>query len=229
MSEEAAMTGAEAKPGQDEWVLVNSTPATCVQIGLHHFFQEKGPVDLVVSGPNYGRNTSALYSLSSGTLGGAFEGAVCNHKAIAVSYAFLSRQHDPEVIMEASRHSVKLIHYLYHHWESPTDVYSVNVPLIKGVSSHKIVYANMLENRWGAGHGSFKEVDPENSDEGPAHQEHNLRTSGELEASTGVKGSAPTYHPRRFKWEPPLGDIAKSVEKNEPGNDAWAVNEGFIR
>lgn len=36
--------------GGEEWVLVDGTPAACVQIGLHHYFQEKGPIDLVVSG-----------------------------------------------------------------------------------------------------------------------------------------------------------------------------------
>lgn len=34
----------------DEWVLVDGTPASCAQIGIHHYFQEKGPIDLVVSG-----------------------------------------------------------------------------------------------------------------------------------------------------------------------------------
>lgn len=226
-SEEAVEPG--AKQDQDEWVLINSTPASCVQIGLHHFFQEKGPIDLVVSGPNYGRNTTSLFALSSGTLGGALEGAICNYKAIAISYAFSSRQHDPEIIMEASKHSTKLIDHLYQHWEGPADVYSINVPLEKGVSSQKILYTNMLQNRWAPGHSSFVPIDAENSDEGAARQEHNLRTSGELEISTGVKASPPKCQPRRFRWAPPFGDIAKSVQENEPGNDGWAVSEGFIR
>jgi tubulin--tyrosine ligase len=48
-------------------------------------------VDLVLSGPNFGRNTTAIFALSSGTIGGALEGAVCGKKAIALSYAFDSR------------------------------------------------------------------------------------------------------------------------------------------
>ena len=36
--------------GGEEWLLVDGTPATCVQIGLHHYFQEKGPIDMVISG-----------------------------------------------------------------------------------------------------------------------------------------------------------------------------------
>ena len=73
-------------------LLVDSTPASCIQIGLFHYFQERGPIDLVISGPNYGRNTTAVFALSSGTLGGALEAAVCGKRAIAVSYAFFDRK-----------------------------------------------------------------------------------------------------------------------------------------
>lgn len=34
----------------EEWILVDGTPASCAQIGIHHYFKEKGPIDLVVSG-----------------------------------------------------------------------------------------------------------------------------------------------------------------------------------
>ncbi|EEY22036.1 TTL domain-containing protein [Verticillium alfalfae VaMs.102] len=110
-------TSDPATPGtfdaDKEWVLVDGTPASCVQIGLHHFFAERGPVDLVVSGPNYGRNTTAVFALSSGTLGGAMEGAICGKKAIALSYAFFSRNHDPVIIGGAARHGVRVIEKLY--------------------------------------------------------------------------------------------------------------------
>ncbi|KAF3358721.1 hypothetical protein VdG1_05275 [Verticillium dahliae VDG1] len=57
-------TSDPATPGtfdaDKEWVLVDGTPA---------------------SGPNYGRNTTAVFALSSGTLGGAMEGAICGRKA----------------------------------------------------------------------------------------------------------------------------------------------------
>ncbi|KAH0395526.1 sure-like protein, partial [Aureobasidium melanogenum] len=66
----------ESKQGKP-WVLVNSTPATCSQLGLAHCFKDRKPIDLVVSGPNYGRNTTAIFALSSGTLGAALEAAVC--------------------------------------------------------------------------------------------------------------------------------------------------------
>ena len=79
----------------EEWILIDGTPASCAQLGLFHFFQERGPVELVISGPNYGRNSTSLFSLSSGTIGGAMEAAVCAKKSIALSFAFYSRDHYP--------------------------------------------------------------------------------------------------------------------------------------
>ncbi len=32
----------------EEWVLVDGTPASCVQIGLFHFYQDRRKVDLVM-------------------------------------------------------------------------------------------------------------------------------------------------------------------------------------
>ena len=89
--------------GKEEWILVDGTPASCVQIGLYHEFKDRGPVDLVLSGPNFGRNTTAVFALSSGTIGGALEGAVCGKKAIALSYAFDSREHDAEILAAAAK------------------------------------------------------------------------------------------------------------------------------
>lgn len=60
--------GADVKEGKEPWVLVNSTPATCAQIGISHFFNEKGPIELVVSGPNYGRYVYFLLLLSRSSI-----------------------------------------------------------------------------------------------------------------------------------------------------------------
>lgn len=90
----------------DYYVLVPGTPATCAQLGLFHhdlLFPDfspgtntpntdakHSPIDLILSGPNYGRNTTAAFALSSGTIGGAMEGAVCGIRSIALSFAFFT-------------------------------------------------------------------------------------------------------------------------------------------
>ncbi|KAI9825616.1 MAG: hypothetical protein M1832_000960 [Thelocarpon impressellum] len=209
--------------GQEEWILVDGTPASCAQIGLHHFFRDRGPVELVVSGPNYGRNTTAVFGLSSGTLGGALEAAVCGTRAIALSYAFFSQNHDPEIIAGASRISVRLIEHLAATFADSVDVYSVNVPLVPGVEGNKVVYTHMLQNYWTSG-SSFAEADVE--DEGPVEREAAIR---EAEAPAGQEaraGEAGHRH-RQFTWAPRFADVYKSVEGSAPGNDGRAVQEGF--
>ncbi|EAS32550.1 5'/3'-nucleotidase SurE [Coccidioides immitis RS] len=209
----------------DEWMLIDSTPASCVQIGLFHYNQGRGPIDLVISGPNYGRNTTSVFSLSSGTIGGGLEAAVCGVKAIALSYAFSSRNHDPVIIAEASRLSIRLIEHLYKNWGEGVELYSINVPLEPGVEHAKILYTPILENRWKSG-SCFEEIDAESSGEGPDLQEQQLR-EGEMTLKTGEKPSGPKYHHRHFKWAPKFTDVYKSIEESEPGNDGWAVKMGY--
>ncbi|KAK8069324.1 tubulin-tyrosine ligase PBY1 [Apiospora phragmitis] len=216
----------------EEWILVDGTPASCAQIGLHYFFEDRGPVDLVVSGPNYGRNATAVFALSSGTLGGALEAAVCRKKAIAVSYAFFSRNHDPEIIEGASAHSVRVIESLYRQWPSDAsvDLYSVNVPLVEGVGKNKTLFTEMLQNYWSQGSSCFTEVEGSVGDED--EEERRIRegeghegvvpqeTSKEVENGNG-------YAHRHFKWSPRFTDVYNSVEESAPGNDGWAVKEGL--
>ncbi|KAI1446611.1 sure-like protein [Annulohypoxylon stygium] len=226
-----------SKNGKDEeWILVDGTPASCAQIGLHYFFHEKGPVDLVVSGPNYGRNTTAVFALSSGTLGGAMEAAVCRKKSIALSYAFFSRNHDPVIIGAASRHSVKVIEKLYAQWpeDRSVDLYSVNVPLIEGVEEKKTLWAEVLQNYWGENGACFEEVEGSIGDED--EEEERIREGEESKASGTADSKAngdandesqTRYVHRHFKWAPRFTDVYKSVDESTPGNDGWAVKEGF--
>lgn len=218
----------------EEWILINSTPASCVQVGLYHYFQERGPVDLVISGPNYGRNTTALFALSSGTIGASMEAAICGKRSVALSYAFSSRIHDPVVIAEASRHSVKLIEYLMSNWGDGVDLYTINVPLEPGVSEWKTVYTEMLDNRWSSG-SCFKAVDPALADQDPGAQEQRLREQGEKTGSdpvvpgsvvSGKKSRIPHKH---FQWSPNFGDVFKSVEESAPGNDGRAIRDKMTR
>ncbi|KAJ4381941.1 hypothetical protein N0V85_008641, partial [Neurospora sp. IMI 360204] len=220
-------------PGTEEWILVDGTPASCVQIGLYHFFQDRGPIDLVVSGPNYGRNTTAVFALSSGTLGGALEAAVCKRRAIALSYAFFNRNHDPAIIAKASRQSVRVIEALWKQWpeDGSVDLYSVNVPLLEKLEEGKVLYTPMLQNYWGAG-SCFEEV--EGSVYGEEEDEERIREGGEAGRAETDGGEAIGKRDRKgglhthkhFKWSPRFTDVYKSVEEAPPGNDGWAVKEG---
>ncbi|EXF75007.1 5'/3'-nucleotidase SurE [Colletotrichum fioriniae PJ7] len=235
-TEGTTTTRPSANGADDEWILVDGTPASCVQIGLHHFFQERGPVDLVVSGPNYGRNTTAVFALSSGTLGGALEAAVCKSKAIALSYAFFSRNHDPVIIEGAARHSVKVIEKLYQQWPAgdEVDLYSVNVPLVEGVETHKTYFTNMLQNYWRDG-SCFQEIEDDAGDEDEEEEKIREGAFGETSAEKPKQGEeakaggevAKGHRHKHFKWAPRFTDVYQSVEEAAPGNDGWAVKEGY--
>ncbi|KAL7270134.1 putative tubulin--tyrosine ligase pby1 [Rhizina undulata] len=208
----------------EDWVLVDGTPASCVQIGLYHYFQDKGPIDMVISGPNYGRNTTAVFSLSSGTIGGALEGAVCGKRSIALSYAFHNRNHDPVIIKGASEIAVKLIQHLHENWTSGVELYSINIPLIEGINKPetKILYTNILQNSWTG--SSFEEMPAEEEEESAEVKEMVIREGQEGMKSVEKKG----LKHRKFKWAPKFVDVFRSVELAPPGNDGWAVKEGHV-
>ena len=140
--------------GHQQWRLIDSTPAACADIGLHHLEEHSEPVDLVISGPNFGKNAGNLYMLASGTVGAAMEAVTHGTKAIALSYVFRSLDHNHDVLREASAISVKLVQHLYHQLLQlrEIDLFSVNVPLISSLNlkTTKIKYAPVLQNQWGS-------------------------------------------------------------------------------
>jgi 5'-nucleotidase len=66
------------------WV-IDGTPSDCVSIALAHLLPPDQPIDAVLSGINVGRNASLGFILASGTIAGAWEGAVHGLPAIAFS------------------------------------------------------------------------------------------------------------------------------------------------
>ncbi|KAJ9610858.1 putative tubulin--tyrosine ligase pby1 [Cladophialophora chaetospira] len=209
--------------GGEEWVLIDGTPASCAQIGLHHLFKDRGAIDLVISGPNYGRNTTAVFALSSGTIGGAMEAAMNGVKSIALSYAFDSREHDIDIISQASRLSTRLIEKLAKQWPDDVHLYSINVPLRNGVEKNKIVYTEMLQNRWHSG-SSFTELPEDADDEDPNQEEQIIRETGEVNGN-GAPSTRKAH--RKFKWSPNFADVRKSVSDAGRG-DGWEVLQGNI-
>lgn len=230
-----------ASSKEEEWVLVDSTPASSIQIGLFHYFKERGPIDLVISGPNYGRNTTAVFALSSGTIGGAFEAAVCGKRAIALSYAFFDRNHDPKIIAGASRAAVKIAEALVKQWDDRVGVYTVNIPLLENADSRKVKWTHMLQNQWSSG-SCFTEVEvPDEEDMTANEVEEEIRRSESMSTrerpnigGLGEQQSAERseehlrYSHKHFKWTPRFKDVYDSVERSGPGSDGWVVKEGEI-
>ncbi|KAF3909531.1 hypothetical protein AA313_de0204572 [Arthrobotrys entomopaga] len=217
--------------GGEEWVLINGTPASCTQIGLFHLFKERGPIDLVVSGPNFGRNSSAVYALSSGTLGGSLEAALSGAKSISVSYAYRSKTNSEEIVDAASAISTRIIDHLYKHWPSDNSVhlYSLNVPLEPGIDHGRILFTHILQNTWG---GCYKAVQTAEEEEDAGALEKATRDGTSSPPTTGGDGDGEALgvmDKYKFKWAPRFGDVEKAAkEPSAKGSDAWAVMQGFI-
>ncbi|KAL7925244.1 tubulin-tyrosine ligase family domain-containing protein [Trichoderma austrokoningii] len=197
----------------EEWVLIDGTPASCVQIGTNHFFQHKGPIDLVVSGPNYGRNSTAIFALSSGTLGAALEAAACRDKAIALSF---SQTHDADLIEAGCRHGLRIIEYLYKNWptDGSADLYTINVPLVENIETSPVVWTDILQNYWSKG-GCFEAIEP--------LDEAERIGNGPVGAANG---SCRGLTHKNFKWAPKITEVHKTIQEGGLGSDGWVVREG---
>jgi tubulin--tyrosine ligase len=174
------------------------------------------------------------------------EAAVCGQKSIALSYAFFDRNHDASIISAASVHSVKLIEHLFSNWDPNTHLYSVNVPLVENVGDRKVLYTNTLQNAWTSG-SCFTVIDvPADEDQTADENESKIRKAEEQQGKIELKGKKTEgtesgtdtpvsqssqahvrYTHQHFKWAPRFTDVYKSVEESEPGNDGWAVAQGF--
>ena len=156
------------------------------------------------------------------------EAATNRKKALALSYAFYSRNHEPNLIAGASRLSVRLVEHLYNNWGENVDLYSINVPLVEGVEHHKVMYTNTLQNYWSSG-SSFQEVEPTDGELNPDEMESEIRMKEENSSKRNALNASTRHTHKHFKWAPTFTDVAKSVEESPPGNDGWAISEGFTR
>ncbi|ODV62092.1 putative tubulin tyrosine ligase [Ascoidea rubescens DSM 1968] len=203
-----------------EWALIDSTPAACADIGVNYLYKDKGPVDLVISGPNYGRNTTALYALTSGTIGAALEATLIGKKSIAVSFAFESNDIDEHIIKYASKISVKLIEHLYNSWpnDNSTELYSINIPLIETLNKSEIVYAPILGNKW---HSVFTAFDQEPR---PGFKEDAVMIKDD--PIDIIDGSI--VNQLQFRWDPDYNEVHKTVSESNGINDGIVLAQGNI-
>lgn len=156
-----------------EWVLLSGTPSSCANIALHNLYP--GEIDLVISGPNHGRNSSTAFALSSGTIGAALAATLSvplpgpaplaslhteHVPCIALSYAVVSRPVPPRLLALAAETSVDVCKRLFDNWGHDSvpgkggkvQIYSVNVPLVEEYlekGNRKAVYTELWKNAYG--------------------------------------------------------------------------------
>lgn len=79
--------------GCPTWI-VDGTPSDCVNIALDHLLPRDFKPDAVISGINIGLNASLGFIIASGTIGGAWEGALHGFPAIAFSQDLTSELYE---------------------------------------------------------------------------------------------------------------------------------------
>ncbi|KAJ9102484.1 hypothetical protein QFC21_002884 [Naganishia friedmannii] len=148
-----------------EWVLLTGTPATCANIALHNIYE--GEIDLVISGPNHGRNSSSAFAISSGTIGATLSSTFSSYPSIALSYGVVTRPVPPHIITLANDAAVDVCARLWADWGTDThaqrvldkgkmggkvQLYAVNLLLVEEFlreGNRKIMWTRIARNGYG--------------------------------------------------------------------------------
>lgn len=228
-----------------DWVVIqNGTPASCAQLGLYNLFPDRPPIDIVISGPNHGRNASTIYNLSSGTVGGALEAVFCGQRGIAISFGSKDAQ-PTDVISAAARHAVRVVDHLISHWDERVELYNINIPMRIDVETEPVLYTRTLPYYWSRGClYAETETEPKTKKMGNGaltngvHKEQRDETGvngvNGVNGTNGVNGvnghvEAQSRKQRHFKWSADLSDMKKRLQESEEGTDAHTVLNGSTR
>ncbi|KAK0456471.1 survival protein sure-like phosphatase/nucleotidase [Armillaria borealis] len=222
---EVAVTSRPLKDGEiAEWILLDGTPATCANVGLHNLFP--GQIDLVVSGPNLGRNSSSAFALSSGTIGAALSASLSQTRSIAISYGTVLHPTPITFFEPAHILGIRIIDHLWNNWgkdkgglrEDEVDLYNVNIPLIQELLTEeglKICWTTMWRKSYGR---LFKQLaafdtSPAADPDAPAISD------GGVDRTSGLQ----------FKWSPEMEGLIRPLESSLPvGSDGWAIHKGWV-
>ncbi|KAH8999000.1 sure-like protein [Lactarius hatsudake] len=223
-----------------EWILIDGTPASCANIALHNLYP--GEIDLVVSGPNLGRNTSAAFSLSSGTLGAALSSSLSQTRSIALSYGTIRRYPSQTLFDPAHALSTKIIQHLWDNWgedggglrSGEVDLYSVNIPMIPGLlgeSSLPIIWTRVWRNTY---HRLFKAYSPKQAS-GLEHSDIQtgpdspITTSAQAVTQTRADISPKNPTDLLFQFSPDMSGLIDLQPSSLPeGSDTWAIEKGWV-
>jgi 5'-nucleotidase len=100
---------------------INGKPADCVKLGVGTLLTEKP--DLIVSGINRGSNSGRTI-FSSGTVGGAIEGALKKIPGIA----FSCEDFDAPDFVSVEKHALSIVQHAIEHPIPTGTIYNVNFP-----------------------------------------------------------------------------------------------------
>jgi tubulin--tyrosine ligase len=114
----------------DDFILLSTAPASAANLALS--LGLASDIDLVISGPNVGRNAGIQSILSSGTVGAALEASFLGYKAISLSFGlfFPDSFSRPENLDISIAHAMDLIPRLASRFTANISIINVNIPMI---------------------------------------------------------------------------------------------------
>ncbi|KAI5480873.1 tubulin-tyrosine ligase [Pseudohyphozyma bogoriensis] len=229
------------KDGEDPpWILLHATPATCSNLALHGLYPKES-FDLVIAGPNFGRNTSTAFALSSGTIGAAMAASLSGLPAIALSFGLMADYKPPgdAIVAGAIEASCKVVKQLYElGWsEANVDLYNVNVPLLPTMLSEegpKVEWTTMARTGYNrlfksvaekpAAGGTVDKGGPAAvpEDANVKHDEEDSKTCLEIMEEHQTA-------PLKFIFKPDLESLlSRKIAAETAGCDTHALNSGAI-
>ncbi|KAG6851045.1 hypothetical protein H0H93_002937 [Arthromyces matolae] len=211
------------------------TPATCVNVAMYNLFPDQ--FDLVVSGPNLGRNTSAAFALSSGTIGAALSSSLAKVRSIALSYGTVLYPTPTTLFQPAHRLGALIVAHLWENWgkdqhglrNGEVDLYSINIPLGENLLTDegpKICSTFMWRNSYGRlfQRASASVAKSANSALAPGPD-----ASGLTQSNTPPVGTPDSAGELMFSFSPDMTDlITPSFSSLPVGSDAWALHQGWV-
>jgi len=223
-----------------EWILLDGTPATCANIALHNLYPSQ--IDLVISGPNYGRNTSSAFMLSSGTIGAALSSSLSQIRSIALSYGVFTHPSPPEYVQPAHDLATRIVKELWTNWGADpigvrggeVDLYNVNLPLAKELlDDMDVVWTRVWRNQYESlfqptlnkpgttTSAAGPEVSPSRSSS-PSFAPSPPSSSSAALPTTPSSAPDLTFH-----FAPKMTSLVNPPIHTLPfGTDAWAVHHG---
>lgn len=237
-----------------EWILLDGTPATCANISINNLYPNQ--LDLVLSGPNMGRNTSTAFSMSSGTIGAALSASLTGLRSIAISYGIVEHPSPPVYLPHAHDLGLKIISKLWSDWgvdqggsrvasrisetstakegDREVDLYTINVPLIPQLQepgSVEVLHTTTWRNQYGRLFKALKPAADTPSGAAAPPEGPDAAPPKSTQPTTTVPPSTTSSSdsdPLRFKFAPDMSNlIPKSSNEIPEGTDAWAIHNGY--
>jgi len=221
----------------EEWILLDATPATCVNVALHNLYP--GQIDLVISGPNLGRNSSAAFSLSSGTVGAAMSASVSGTRSMAVSYGTVVRPIPISLHKSAHVLACRIINSLWSKWSGEGDqfknvgLFNINIPMIPELLSSdglRVYWTTLWRNSYGRLFTEVSQKDQQNPitlnvpEAGP---DSDISRNTDQDSSVPSENKLSAHCSLSFKFAPEFNGIVNPDFQNLPvGCDAWALAQG---